>query len=499
MHDVARRPERGPRCASHGTAARPGSPATDRGDRPEGADQAHELVPDTWWISRRPHRAGLGTSTGQFIDTLVVRTERYGARGFKNSRDDVARILENKPSCTPRRATAANERERTGAAEEPRGAGSERAALRESWGGGCCPSVNPTAGWYWCGLCAVQWYETHLSCRGGRRTGRGGPASEAMVRDGHHRAPLRREKKNATATFGFINNRIFRMLPSQMETDATERVDLFATASTNAGKAIRSFENTCEARPAHADTLRQFVSTATAAARMSMNMSSSKLRDFLERNKYSTALELAQRQAEKEGREVGVVYLDRQKPWGERRQAFEGCFQQGERFLYGALNLGNVGLEDYGDWCVVFGEVAMAAWTCIASLPDNSLERYTSLGSPIDRDGVMHDVAPWGEVPQVAAIKHRNSLPEKAPNDWPNEVCHDYTYVECIVVDEVQVGHIEALRIRDNKMARIWDLIERDITSKPPLTSAERDELIIAKEIVAFFDSYNLFERIVVA
>ena len=59
------------------------SPAADRVDRPKDAHEAQERV-RTYLadLAATAPRAGLGAATGQLIDTLVARTERYGAHLF---------------------------------------------------------------------------------------------------------------------------------------------------------------------------------------------------------------------------------------------------------------------------------------------------------------------------------------------------------------------------------------------------------------------------------
>jgi hypothetical protein len=154
------------------------------------------------------------------------------------------------------------------------------------------------------------------------------------------------------------------------------KIDLFALARANEQVlSNRREEHRSFLSGEHLARFDRFCAKVEAEGGISVNMKPWKLRAFLERGRYLSAYQDAEVRAHASGRSVDDEHRERQQAHYERRALFEGTFEDGERFLYGALNIGGVGAVEYGLFCVFLDSAAASPFRC-AYVPDNSLERY---------------------------------------------------------------------------------------------------------------------------
>src|SRR5690242_7757276 len=131
-------------------------------------------------------------------------------------------------------------------------------------------------------------------------------------------------------------------------------MDLFAVAAGNANRLeerVRALAQGMVA--ADRDRLERFMACVERDGRISINMRQSVLLAFLTNSTYRNTYQLAHARSARTGRDIDEVLEKQLGDFYERRRAFDQLFKDGERFHYGALNMGGPGATHYGDSCAV--------------------------------------------------------------------------------------------------------------------------------------------------
>jgi hypothetical protein len=202
-------------------------------------------------------------------------------------------------------------------------------------------------------------------------------------------------------------------------------------------------------------------------ARVAVNMTTEKVRFFLQDGRYLNPHEVARKLAPSDPE---AKLRELQKNWYEKRIAFDRHFEHGEAFRYGTVNIGGDGLpDDYGRFCVVFKrDVTSSAWST-AYLPGNSLELYVigpKDGHLVDEAKVREDVAPHAQRHQLVAIKHANELEATPEAGWPAMLCSGKTFVEAVFVGEATPDGVEEIRLDRTEARRLYGMIKDHFRGK---------------------------------
>jgi hypothetical protein len=112
--------------------------------------------------------------------------------------------------------------------------------------------------------------------------------------------------------------------------------------------------------------------------------------------------------------------------WGSRRDHFERECGWLRSVRYATLNLGNLGADGYGNFCLVG---IPANPSDVVVLPANSAATYVpDPATPVlDNTRLMTDVGCWDQRGDIAVIKHANGLPPD-PAVWADHVCRAHHY-----------------------------------------------------------------------
>jgi len=224
--------------------------------------------------------------------------------------------------------------------------------------------------------------------------------------------------------------------------------DLFEMARTNAANLATAFD----ARGADNRLLTQFAERVKLEGRLSVTMKFDRLRAFLDLGRYRNPWEEALDDAKDDPEAAEALVRERQATYYERRALFDGSFEQGKRFHYGALHLEGRALlnSTYGHYCALFSLAAAQAWRSVAWLPDNSLLRYVAVdASAINMSQLALEVGPHDGRQHVAGLKHADEVATWTRDDWGTELCHDGCFVEGIVADTMAPTHLEPRVLAD--------------------------------------------------
>ncbi len=164
---------------------------------------------------------------------------------------------------------------------------------------------------------------------------------------------------------------------------------------------------------------------------------------------------------ESEDRTSRDAVLTRQGIYLAPRLAFEGHFEDGEQFLYGALNIGGIGPPDYGTFCTVLEPAVVHALPC-AFVPGDSLSLYAMGRATIDEASVQKDAATPACRGILATLKHLDDLEHKDNAAWPEMLCRDKCYTEAIFVGEIVPANVREVRMANAELDRLIALVIKE-------------------------------------
>lgn len=266
-----------------------------------------------------------------------------------------------------------------------------------------------------------------------------------------------------------------------MLTARMPRIDLFTLAEDNgAGLAAAHDDQLRALGPSRAARVVTFREHVEAKSGISINMRPWKMLMFLRRAQYPTMYEIAEERAVASGKSVESELRASQGVHYEPRVLFERSFEGGERFLYGALNIGGAGLLAYGVYCAFIGSIgsARAATLRAAIVPDNSLYTYVDWGPPasLREEPLRRDVGSWGARGPVAALKHGLDVTSGLGRDeWASMVCSKAGFIEVIFTGSVAPNELVEIRVTKRDVKRLADMALDDMMGT--LSDEDRVEL----------------------
>jgi hypothetical protein len=225
-------------------------------------------------------------------------------------------------------------------------------------------------------------------------------------------------------------------------------LDLFAIARGNAAVVEERFQTLlADMTSEEAAVVREFASWVGAKALISINMDLLVVGDLLGGRSYQNTYEMADELARLSGRPAEEILRERLGPHYERRVAFDRAFEDGENFLYGALNAGGAGpTKIYDPYCVVLKRTYRDSLSEIAYLPGDSTIVCFGAGARLDEDAVRRLPAPHTHRHLLAAIERATEVPALDQQEWPRLVASESRYFEVIFLGDVTLEAVECVR-----------------------------------------------------
>jgi len=189
----------------------------------------------------------------------------------------------------------------------------------------------------------------------------------------------------------------------------------------------------------HDGDILRFSSSVSSGWTISINMRQCALNKFLKFGIYKNIYNLTKSEDELESH-LGEAY--------KTRTTFDRTFENGELFKYGALNIGGLGLENYGNYCVMIKRTCARIYS-LAFIKEHSF-KYVHNGDGVNIRELEQDVADGSHVHMLAAIKHEEDLGDKQDIEWPTMICCNENYIEAITKDEISERHVDRVRVSQN-------------------------------------------------
>ncbi|MCJ7630862.1 hypothetical protein MUP77_00455, partial [Candidatus Bathyarchaeota archaeon] len=212
---------------------------------------------------------------------------------------------------------------------------------------------------------------------------------------------------------------------------------------------------------------------------VSINMRAWALNTFLICGSYNNIYEL-KKQREKETKEVRKTKISIEqalektlKDWYKLRVCFDRSFEDGEKFKYGTLDLGGLGRNKFGEYCVVLKRQQLDKYSSLAFVKEDSLKYVENDRLNIDK--LSQDVADRESVHLLATLKHRGDVEKTPTHDYSSMACCRGNEIEAITRDDIASTHIEKVRIRKKDHDLYFDYLLKDFTND--ISEMERYQL----------------------
>lgn len=201
----------------------------------------------------------------------------------------------------------------------------------------------------------------------------------------------------------------------------------------------------------------EFADVVAKKGRIGVNMRPMVLLDFLVTDRWLNIHQWAKKVSTRGGKPIRDLLREKLRDYFDRRMAFDGHFESGLEFRYGALNIGGLGAHRFGEYCAIFRQEALAGCG-FGYLKGDSLNHYMAVGPRVDEDRLQVECATEGQKHILLTIKHSSEAGTKPSHQWPDMVCNPDCYAEAIIVKgDLKAGHLSCIRIGKLDFDLYWE------------------------------------------
>lgn len=258
-------------------------------------------------------------------------------------------------------------------------------------------------------------------------------------------------------------------------------MDIFNIADRNSDNLIAQYKLLERAykNQNNLDILNRFTELIKDKWTISINMRPWILNNFLIAGRYKNVYELEKEREDELKKEKELKISVEQalekhlKDYYKSRVTFDHTFEDGEKFKYGALNIGGLGLKRYGEYCVVIKRKQSEEHSSLAFIKEGSLNY---VNNHVNIEQLSQDIANRECVHFLATLKHENDIESIPANEWPSMICGDESYIEAITIDDILNTHIKSVRMsKKDYQFYYYDYLYKDFISE--LSISEKYQL----------------------
>ena len=213
------------------------------------------------------------------------------------------------------------------------------------------------------------------------------------------------------------------------------------------------------------EVLSRFAATVASSGRIGVNMRPTVLQELLASGEWFNIHEWAEKVAHKSSKSKEGILQEKLGPFYDKRVAFDAYFAGGESFRYGALNIGGLGTERYGEFCVVLRHEEMTATCEIGYLQSDSLRTYVS-DKGVDGTALEKECSSDAAKHLLCSLKHSAELDAASEETWPQMVCNQDQYVEAIFVGGLSAEKIQSVRISKGLYELYYEYVYNEYREK---------------------------------
>ena len=194
-------------------------------------------------------------------------------------------------------------------------------------------------------------------------------------------------------------------------------------------------------------SLLAFVEFVAREGRVGINMRPMVLLEFLGNGKLLNIHEWAARASVHGGLSAEEALRQKLGSYYDRRVAFDGAFEEGHRFRYGALKGGGLGAYQYGELCSIFQHAQVLSFCLVGYLKSDSLNAYMGVGAVLDEEKLSAECVSDACKHFLAGVKLADAAKSLPADRWPGALCNSVDYIEVILLGDLEPDHLDAVRI----------------------------------------------------
>lgn len=165
----------------------------------------------------------------------------------------------------------------------------------------------------------------------------------------------------------------------------------------------------------------------------------------------ATTYEIALTYSEEKGIDYASALKEICKLHYDLRLIFNKKIRNEELFKYTAVNIGNLGLQNFGEFCFCINNLTSKNLINLALIKGNSLDSYSDADFSLDFDRLLKDISSIEMIKELISIKHKYEIINETNKiDWPNKICNNNCYIEAVVLDELDIKKINCVKIDSN-------------------------------------------------
>lgn len=212
--------------------------------------------------------------------------------------------------------------------------------------------------------------------------------------------------------------------------------------------------------------LEAFVEQIKSYGRISINMRQYTLISLLLFKRHQNMYEWVEEREKESPKNREQILKDKLGSYYEARMAFDHFFDDGERFRYGALNIGGLGATKYGEYCVILTKKFLNDCLCLTFLKNDSLKAYILPDFSVDIDRLKEDVADREHLHILAALKHQAELKTTPSEEWGAMVCCSDAYIEAITPQDIPVLVVDCVRMSKGNHDEYFKYLYEDFSTR---------------------------------
>lgn len=275
--------------------------------------------------------------------------------------------------------------------------------------------------------------------------------------------------QSAAASGGLLDGQLEPSTPKASETELSEmaKPDVFMAASDNDVAVSSEYANLrASEQPDSAARIDAFRLLVDEGWQPSINMRLHVAARFVRQGGYLPMKAYASRMAALSYRDEQVIVAEKLGPWLERRIRFESFFENGERLIYAAVNVGGGGPARYAPFSVVFDRSRLISRGPIAIVRGDSLKDYNGEDGLPAFNLVLQALCSPALTGQSAALKHKDQIGITPPEGWFAMTCSDAAYQEALLLHDPSPADVLEIRVSKLEYDRLWDLAFMDFSRK---------------------------------
>jgi hypothetical protein len=264
---------------------------------------------------------------------------------------------------------------------------------------------------------------------------------------------------------------------ARMGDSTKEKLNLFVIAAENVAVLNQDMGALLsKVSAAHRDSLVLYSERVRRDGRISVNMHQRVLSSFLSLQRHLNMHEWVASVSPFTSIPREEIFRQRLGEFYEPRIAFDSCFEDGQSFRYGALNIGGLGAWFYGEYCILLREEVSGR--DVTYLRSDSLKAYVLPGLRIDESAIRRDAAPHAHRHCLAVLKHAKEVPLIAEDQWAGMLCSNNELIEAIFTVELTLDQVESIRMPRPDFEARYRLAFESFRDK---TLSEQDRFIVTE------------------